>query len=334
MNSVNFINSISEKKVLFVSTKNSDYIRNVQELELLEKSAKHVTVIASPSKSYAKRLAYVYWQLSIALIKKNFDCLFIGFAPQLLFPFFLFFPKNKLVIIDFFISFYDTLVDDRKKFKDGSIFSNLLKKLDTITIHKADLVLADTKAHKDFFASTFHYPEKNIDVVYIVADTSIYTPLDREKNDIFQVIYFGSILPVQGLDVILAAMKLLATDDSIQFTIIGPIDSKFDVKKENFPQTTFIPWLNQTELSSQINQSDLALAGHFSSTVGKAKRTIAGKTYIYKAMNKPVILGDSPANHELFQPNEMNIYVELGNPNELANAIKKQALEFYRHNNS
>jgi len=100
------------------------------------------------------------------------------------------------VIVDFFISFYDTLVDDRKKFKDSSIFSNLLKKLDIITIQKADIVLADTKAHKDFFASTFHYPEKNIDVVYIVADTSIYTPLDREKNDIFQVIYFGSILPV------------------------------------------------------------------------------------------------------------------------------------------
>ncbi|MFD2729130.1 glycosyltransferase [Enterococcus camelliae] len=330
MNSLPFIESITNKDVLFVSTKNIDYIRNTQEIELLSSTAKSIKIIASKKKNYFARLCYVYWHFSLALIKKNFDCLFIGFAPQLLFPFIYFFPKNKLIIMDFFISFYDTLVDDRKKFKDGKFISNVLKKIDALIIHKADIVIADTNAHKKYFSLTFHFPEEKIEVLYIVADTSIYKAKPRPKNKRFEVIYFGSILPVQGIEIILDAMKLLSKDSSIHFTIIGPISKKLQINQDNFPQTSFIPWLSQVELANLINQSDLALAGHFSSTVGKAKRTIAGKTYIYKAMNKPVILGNSPANHELFKPDSSNIYVDLGNSTELARAIVEQAKLFYR----
>lgn len=326
-----FENAVLNKHVLFVSTKNLDYIRNTQEIKLLTESCSELTTVVSESKSYFKRILYVYVHFIKELIKNRYDVLFIGFAPQLLIVLFPFFPKNKLLIIDFFISFYDTLIDDRKKFKDGGIVSKLLHWLDKATIHRADLVIADTKAHREYFSTSFDFPKEKIKVLYIIADTSIYQKKVHKANSTFEVIYFGSILPVQGLEVILEAMQSLSTDSTIHFTIVGPLQKKYKIDTGDYPQTTFFEWLSQEELSAKINQADLALAGHFSDTIGKAKRTIAGKTYIYKALDKPVILGDSPANHELFEPNKDNIYVPQGSSIKLAEAIKKEAEQYYSH---
>lgn len=327
-NSNQIINIIADKKVLFISTKNADYIRNSQEISLLNEHSQKLDLIVSNNKSYLKRIIYVYVKTIQYLIRNNFDILFIGFAPQLLFFLFPFFPKNKPIVMDFFISFFDTLVDDRKKFSNGSFFAKLFFYLDRKTIHKADLIIADTKAHKKYFSDEFAYPPNNICVLYIVADTTIYQPFeDNSSKDKFEVIYFGSILPVQGLEVILEAMKILKNDDFIHFTIVGPVIKKYAIDQSEYPNTTFIEWLNQKDLAKEINHSHLALAGHFSKTIGKANRTIAGKTYIYKAMNKPVILGDSDANHELFTEDDMHLFVPRGDATALAKKILEQAVK-------
>lgn len=316
---------IASKSVLFISTKNSDYIRNTQEIELLNKNAQKVTVIASSRKSYPIRLLTVYFQAFKALLKKDFDILFIGFAPQLLFFIFPFFPKNKTIIMDFFISFFDTLVDDRKKFSEKSLAGKILHWLDKKTIHVADFVISDTKAHKKYFVDEFSYPEDQVIVLYIVADTSIYQPIFLDKhNDIFEVVYFGSILPVQGLSVILEAISQLRDQPNIHFTIIGPTIKKYNIKEKQYPNATFIEWLSQKELAHEISKADLALAGHFSSDIGKANRTIAGKTYIYKAMGKPVVLGDSEANRELFIEDDLHFFVKRGDAIALAELIEKR----------
>lgn len=324
----NLTDTLAGKDTVFVSTKNIDYIRNTQEIELIKKHSHSITIIAFSTKNYLLRVLKVYLHLIPVLFKKNYDILFLGFSPQLLFLLFPFFPKNKLIIIDFFISVYDTLVDDRKKLKEGSILSTLTHWLDTKTIHKADLVIADTQAHGHYFSTEFQFPIEKIETIYITADTSIYqnnnTLTERTKQKHFDVIYFGSILPVQGIEVILEAMKKLKNDPSIKFTIVGPIVKRYNLDTKEFPNTTFIEWLTQEELALQIANSDLALAGHFSSTIGKANRTIAGKTYIYKAMNKPVILGDSKANRELFkEDSNNNFYVKRGDSVALAEKIKE-----------
>ncbi|EOH86856.1 hypothetical protein UAS_01318 [Enterococcus asini ATCC 700915] len=309
------------KKILFISTKNLDYIRNTQEINWLKGLASEIEIICHPSNNYFIRLFFVYLKLLPKLIKRDFDGLFLGFAPQLLFPYFPFLPKNKLIVMDFFISFYDTLVDDRKKIKDNTFFSKALHFWDRKTLEKADCVVVDTKAHGEFFSEEFRINKRKIGVLYIEADSSIYQPHPREKNAKFEVIYFGSILPVQGIQVILDALKLLNNHSEIHFTLIGPIGSKFQVNEMDFPNVTFIPWVTQKDLAEYINQADLALSGHFSSTVGKANRTIAGKTYIYLAMQKKIILGDSDANRELYKPSTNIFYVERGNPQALANLI-------------
>ena len=58
-----FINLIKGKKVLYIATKNADYIRIVQEIKLLKENASHVQCIVSKNKSYIKRILHVYKEL-------------------------------------------------------------------------------------------------------------------------------------------------------------------------------------------------------------------------------------------------------------------------------
>ena len=54
------IKEISGKSILFITTKNLDYIRNTQEIELLKQYAASVHVIGSSSPSYPRRLLSVW----------------------------------------------------------------------------------------------------------------------------------------------------------------------------------------------------------------------------------------------------------------------------------
>ncbi len=313
---------VANKKILFVTSKNADYIRNIQEIEFLKSETETCDVIASKSSSYIARIGYTYRKLLITNFKK-YDYIFFGFAPQLYCGFFPFIKGNK-IIIDFFISIYDTMVDDRKKVKKNSVLASCMHWIDKKTLCKAKYIVCDTKAHRDYFVQEFKVEQEKFKVLYLEADVSIYNPMFYnyvEDKRILNVLYFGSILPLQGIEVILEAIRLLEHNRNIKFTIIGPIDNAVDIEGDSFENARFIPWLNQEELAKEIAMSDLCLAGHFHATIGKANRTIAGKTYIYKAMNKPVVLGDSDANHELFHEDKMHYFVKRGDAKALANRL-------------
>ncbi len=311
---------IKGKKVLYITTKNLDYIRVSQEINYLSHLASQVEIIGSKSSSYPKRIAFVFASL-LKQPMKDIDIVFVGFAPQLVMPFFSWKFRTKTVIIDFFISVYDTMVLDRKKFKDGGFLSKFCHSLDEGTLKKADYIVCDTKAHGEFFADELGACQEKLRVLYLEADASIYYPRDKKPSGSQKkVLYFGSILNLQGVDVILDALKQFKDDTDISFEIIGPVPSAMDKPIQN--NISYINWLSQQDLAEHIAQADLCLAGHFSGTIDKAKRTIPGKAYIYQAMGRPMILGDGPANHELFTADSNHIFVKMGDSTALAEAIK------------
>ena len=312
------IGSIRNKRVLYAATKNSDYLRLTQEIRLLRGQGNDVTVIASPEKSYFKRLMYVYRRL-LTVNMDDYDLSFIGFAPQLIMPLFSWKLRKKPVAMDFFISMYDTLCFDRRKFRPGSIAGKLLKFIDSRTLRCADLAICDTKAHGRYFCEEFGYPADRMRALYLEADTSIYYPRETPKNEDFTVLYFGSILPLQGVDVILEAIDLLRNEQGIKFIVVGPLGGNLRKGEEI---TEYIEWLPQEQLAEKIASADLCLAGHFNGSIMKAKRTIPGKAYIYRAMEKPMILGDDPATHELFSEGDEGIYFcPMSDPKALAELI-------------
>ena len=316
------------KRVLFITTKNEDYIRNTQEAQLLEETALSVERIASASKSYIKRILFVWKELLTYKMSKT-DVVFVGFSPQLLLPFFLLgkFSK-KTVVIDFFVSVYDTFVNDRQKFRKKGILARFSHWLDSYIIKKADLVIVDTDTDKEYFSEEFGGETQKFQTLYLKADERLYYPREQKKaehlKDKFVVLYFGSILPLQGVEVILEAAKLLKQENGIYMQIIGPIPEGYTKPIQD--NIEYIDWLSQEMLAEHIANSDLCLAGHFCANIGKAKRTIPGKAYIYAAMEKPVVLGDNLANRELFAESRDIRFVKMGD----AEALKNVILDMYQ----
>ena len=316
---------ILKKDVLFITTKNLDYIRNAQEIAIIKKEANSCTIIGSNNKYYFIRLLSVYFSLIKISITK-FDTVFIGFAPQLILPLFKHKFRHTCIIIDFFISLFDTLCEDRQLFHPHGLPGRFLHHIDQTTLHQADYIICDTFSHGEYFTNEFNISPARIHPLYLQADTTIYYPHVVEKpaqlKDKYIVLYFGSILPSQGIDIILQAITLLKKEQNIFFYFIGPV--KEETRLAFCPDTInvkFIDWLSQEQLSDHISQADLCLAGHFNSNIAKASRTIPGKAYIYQAMEKPMILGNNPANHELFKPDPYHIFIEMGNSYALADAI-------------
>jgi glycosyltransferase involved in cell wall biosynthesis len=311
-----------KQNVLFITTKQLDYIRNNQEIQLIQKEAGSVTVIGSDSRSYPARLLKVFWSVLTCRVR-NYETVFIGFAPQLVLPFFLWKLKSNHIVIDFFISMYDTFVMDRQRFPKNSIPAKLLHFFDTFTVKHADEIIVDTKAHGDYFVREFHAAAEKIHVLYLEADKNIYYPRNAAKPQQlagkYVVLYFGSILPLQGVDTILDAIGLCQSQPNIFFIVIGPVPEQ---KKQGLQNAEFIDYLPQVRLAEEIAKADLCLAGHFNSTIEKASRTIPGKAYIYESMEKEMILGENPANHEIFTEDERHHFVNMGDAEALADKIK------------
>lgn len=317
------ISRLYGKKVLFIATKNSDYLRITQEMRLLKKYVEKIDFIVSNKKNYFARILEVFLK-TLFVKSKKYDLVFVGFQPQFIVPFFKYKLKKCELWVDFFISLYDTLVFDRKVLNPKSWIAKLARYFDEETLKVSDVIVCDTKAHGLFFAKEFHIRKSKLNVLYLQADKKIFYPRTVKKpkklSDKYIVFYFGSILPLQGVDVVLKAAELLKDIPYIHFIIVGPIQKK--IRKIQSETITYINWLPQEKLAKYIAFSDLCLAGHFSAEIDKANRTIPGKAYIYESMNKKMILGDSEANHERYSSNNV-IFVPRGSNEKLAQAIKE-----------
>lgn len=318
------IASIENKNVLFITTKRLDYIRNTQELRLLKQHAAYFHVIGSHEKYYPFRLLHVYLRLLITSAR-HYDTVFIGFAPQLILPFFTWKFGKAHRTVDFFISIYDTFCCDRQIVRPESLLGKILHHMDTYTLARADTIICDTGCHGDYFAEEFQACKDKLHLLYLEADTSIYHPMTLPKPPVIRdkhaVLFFGSMLPLQGYETILNAFYALKDREDYCFYFIGPLSDRLKKKVQDMPNLHLHNWLIQEELARHIAFCDLCIAGHFADGIKKADRTIPGKAYIYRAMNKPMILGDTPANHELFHADQNTIFVPVGDAHALTNAI-------------
>lgn len=364
---------LNNKSVLFITTKNLDYIRNSQEISLIKDATSRLTVIGSGAKRYPIRLLKV-WSSLLFMSFRRYDAVFVGFAPQLILPIWGRRMRRAGCEIweDFFISLYDTFCYDRRRFKPDSVVGRALKRLDRHAVDYGSQVICDTRADAEYFHRELEDDASNpgcgtkdapgrFAVLYLQADTSVYYPRYADRGEVLErlfpeeftgfkkndcsgqdtgiagkitgdiriILYFGTVLPLQGADIVYEAMQKLATDGNELCIFIGRLgkEAKGMPNRERVNITsTCSPilhrdWLSQDELAQLIDISDICLAGHFSADIDKARRTIPGKAYIYEAMGKTMILGDNPANREYFLPSDKHIFVEMGSASAIINSI-------------
>ena len=100
------------------------------------------------------RLIKVFFKLLFTSCKK-YDAVFVGFAPQLIVPFWSFKFKRSELYIDFFISMYDTLCFDRKKFSPDSFAGKRLLNIDKKTLRQAEDVYKRQSVSLDIHRRNF-----------------------------------------------------------------------------------------------------------------------------------------------------------------------------------
>lgn len=326
-------NKLTGKKILYIASKRASYLRVSQQMRLIAEKSSNYKFIVSDYRNYYLQLISIILRTCFVNVKK-YDLVFVGAFPQFIVPFFERKFKRCDLWVDLHISFYDTLVFDRKKFRKDSLCGKLLWHLDKKTLDLSHYVVADTKMHGLYFVQEFVQDLSKIFVMYLEADKKIYYPMNIAKpskwKDKYVVFYFGSMNPLQGINVVLEAIERLKVEKGIYFIIVGPIDKK--IEKYTGETVKYIDWLTQEEIAKYIAISDLCLSGHFSANIEKANRTIPGKAYIYDAMEKRIILGDSEANREYFQENEKYKFVELGNSQALSELIMKMYYEWIKAN--
>lgn len=327
---------MDDQRVLFITPSDADYIRNRQEMNILQESARRLDVIAPRSMrgvhpTGIMRLLWIILRAIAADIGK-YDIIFIGGIPQLIVPFIQCRLREKVLIVDFFISIYDTLVHDRQVLSPSNPLSRILKELDRNALARADHIIVDTKEHAAYFSKMFAVDSQKMTVLYLEADRRIYYPRKVERppelKSRFVVFFFGAMNPLQGAEVILESARILEDRGDILFIIVGPYEkiTNFERYRELKNVRFAAPWLPQAEIADYIAMSDVCLAGHFNAAVEKASRVIPGKAYSYLAMGRPVILGDNPANRELFSAEKENVhYVKMGDPAALAHKILELA---------
>jgi len=304
-----------ELRILYISTYIPNYTRTETLLELMRKNGIEVTEILVGD----SRLKY--FKAIYGLIKSQKDCdlVFVAFRGHEILPV-LRLVTRKPIIFDAFISVYDTLCFDRKIFKPNSIVGRFLKWYDRFLCKISNIVLVETKAHKDYFEKEFE--ADNVDYIYVGCNKDLFRPLEFEKDGAeFVVFWYGYANPLQGVDIILRAAKLLE-DKKVAFRLAGPIREKYPQLIEELQLTNveFVDFISYQELPVEISKSDVCLGGHFSDRA-KATRTIAGKTFQFLACEKPTIVGDNPANRELFDDGGLIEFVEMNNADDLANKI-------------
>jgi glycosyltransferase involved in cell wall biosynthesis len=232
---------------------------------------------------------------------------------------------NKKICYDAYLSIYALLVEDRKYLKPGNPLARIVWRMEKSACNIADCVLLDTQAHINYYTALYKTSKAKFRRSFIGADTELFS----RKNNItdnkikFDVLFWGLFIPLQGVDIIIRAAKILEKTDDIQFTIIGKgqtYDENMDLAKSlKISNISWEGFVRPQHLMDYIQNCDVGL-GIFGATE-KAQLVIPNKAYEIIACNKPLITADTPAIRELFSHGQNAFLVPAGNPQKLAEAI-------------
>ena len=234
---------------------------------------------------------------------------------------------RRRMILDAYISYYDTLLD-RKRYPryHPRLLMGLF--LDTLSTFLADEVLTINSAYRKFFIEKIKVSPAKIHVIRKGADQSLFYPRNEIENShvsagSFVVGWYGSFIPLHGVEYIIEAARVLKNESEIEFWLIGTGQTyermRSMASEHQLDAVKFLGRYPYEELPKMIQRMDVVL-GIFSPNE-KAMRCVTNKVYEAIAMGKAVITEDSPANQEIFTHRRDVYLCEPGSGQALADAI-------------
>lgn len=237
-------------------------------------------------------------------------------------------PGRPKVILDAFISIYDTNITDRKLASVNSLKAKFYRWLDKLTGKAGEGVLFDTEEHKNYFNLSSNLSQA---VIPVVPDYDLLNNLKSEKkllkSDKVNILFYGKYIPLQGVAIIIEAARILQSENNLHFTLIGGGQDYKKVKAladvYNLENVTFYPRTSYPEIIAALKSADMAL-GVFGEGE-KMQRVIPNKVIEALAVGMPLITGESRAVERYFINNQHLFLVPPSNPEALAQKIKEVA---------
>lgn len=201
---------------------------------------------------------------------------------------------------------------------------HVLRWIENVACRLPDLLILDTPEYAEFFEQTYGIPRTRFHLVPLGADNRLFKPLPpREPDGAFRLLYYGTFIPLHGVEHIIRAADLLRDRRETFFRLVGrgPERARAEALavELRLDNVTFSDWVPLEQLPALTAQAD-ALLGVFGTTL-QSKFTIQNKIYQGLAMARPVITGDSPTVRAALTHRQHVYLVERGNPAALADAI-------------
>ena len=231
------------------------------------------------------------------------------------------------LVVDFCFSFWDTAVNDRKVLDPHKPRARYRKWLDATALRMADDVITETPATARQFDDLFGGVLEKAHPLPLGVEETRFSPAplrEREPGDPLRVLYVGSFIPLHGLDTVLEAARLLASDERISFALCGKGQTRealmdaWDGANVEFPG--FVP---EEELRERLAAADVCL-GVFG-TSEKARNVLTHKVWEALASGRPVVTGDGPGPRSMLVDGETALLVPHGDPQALAAALVRLA---------
>ena len=191
----------------------------------------------------------------------------------------------------------------------------------------ADVVVADTAEHARFFREQLLVPEEKLRVVYVGAEEQLFTPASlREQDGPLEVLFYGSMLPLQGPRTIVEAARL-TQGEPIRWTLLGrgPQLAECRNAAKGLANVVFEDPIPYGLLGERIHRADVLL-GVFGTTE-KAGRVMPNKVFQALASGRMVVTRTSAAYPDAARASEALVFVPPGDPPALAAAVRELAAD-------
>ncbi|MFH1443842.1 MAG: glycosyltransferase family 4 protein [Candidatus Peregrinibacteria bacterium] len=257
-------------------------------------------------------------------LKDSTDALYMVFPGHHLMPLAWWFARRRQipVILDIFISLYETEVEDRTRISAWNPKAWMLWCIDWMACVLADSILIDTEEHRDYFVQRYRIAKEKLLVVPVGCRTDLFSVQEKHSPESFRVRFHGSFIPLHGIETILHAAEELK-NDRVGFELIGRGQTfpamRSLAEKLSLTNVRFLDPIPLSEIPRFIADADASL-GIFG-TSAKAQRVIPTKAFEILAMGKPLITARTPASSRVLRDRENALLVTPGDAHDLAAKI-------------
>ncbi|MDE2187675.1 MAG: glycosyltransferase [Betaproteobacteria bacterium] len=206
--------------------------------------------------------------------------------------------RGKPLVFDALMSPSAALHEENKAGFLGRLIAPLLGALERGILRRADLVLTDTPQHVAFYIRQFGLTQDKLLAVPVGAEepnVAVNLAATPAADAPLKVLFYGSMLPLHGIDVIIAAAAKLA-DSPIRFDFIGGSARQArrlrrQCAMQGVTRYTHRRWVPMDELvDAEIPSADVCLGGPFGGTP-QARRVVTGKALQSLALAKATVIG-------------------------------------------